>query len=30
MEVAVSDFGASFWDNENVLELHGSDDNTVM
>lgn len=25
MGVAVSDFGASFWDDENVLKLSGSD-----
>lgn len=27
--IVMSDFGASFWGNENVLQLHGSNDNRV-
>lgn len=30
MGIAMSDFGASFWGDENVLQLHGSNENRVM
>lgn len=30
MGIAMSDFGASFWGDENVLQLHGSNDNRLM
>lgn len=30
MGIAMRDFGSSFWGDENVLQLHGSNDSRVM